>query len=651
MNVRTNLRRVFFAALVTLAALLMRVQAAQQLPPEYDEIVYLRRAQLYADGIRSGNWAALLEDDTPENPPLAKLIFGAALATQAQEPPLDPEPGASLSPALLLPARLTSVLFSAFGVFVATLLSPPAGVALALHSLHVRYASVAMLEALPFAASLLCAFAYRRSGGRWNAWLALSGIALGVTAASKYLYCVVGLAVLAEHALSGGREAWRRRLRDAAAWGLLALATFFALDPFLWPDPLGRLASSLSFHATNSALAVNNTKYVAWQPLLWLATPATQRIGMLPAFDALVLCAAVLGLPALWQRGRSFVVWLGLGAAFLFVYSNKWPQYPLAIVAPLCLSAGAAVEAGAALLRRGRRGEMLRALRRRAAFVAAAAATAAGCALLGGVWHAGDPAFRAALADAQQRMRADEALLFVPANPYVEPAVRRPDAWGWDWSGARALSANQSMLDFHTANRWLGAAAEGRGGVWLLTHQALAGDPSDALRTLLQRQANRLSPAWTQTYSRTYELTYFRFDAPYAAITGTAAFDGATVDVGYGRAAGLSSGGCAQLRPTRVGGLLEASCLWRIQPHHAPGWDTQVSLRLFDAEGRQVLQSDQRIARSGLPTVRFDGALFGNYFVPLPADLPAGRYELRLFPYGGDGEYAPLVRTVVEIGK
>ncbi|MBU6336097.1 MAG: hypothetical protein KGS47_17040, partial [Chloroflexi bacterium] len=376
MNVRTNLRRVFFAALVTLAALLMRVQAAQQLPPEYDEIVYLRRAQLYADGIRSGNWAALLEDDTPENPPLAKLIFGAALATQAQEPPLDPEPGASLSPALLLPARLTSVLFSAFGVFVATLLSPPAGVALALHSLHVRYASVAMLEALPFAASLLCAFAYRRSRGRWNAWLALSGIALGVTAASKYLYCVVGLAVLAEHALSGGREAWRRRLRDAAAWGLLALATFFALDPFLWPDPLGRLASSLSFHATNSALAVNNTKYVAWQPLLWLTAPATQRIGMLPAFDALVLCAAVLGLPALWRRGRSFVVWLGLGAAFLFVYSNKWPQYPLAIVAPLCLSAGAAVEAGAALLRRGRRGEVLRARRHRAAFVAAAAATA-----------------------------------------------------------------------------------------------------------------------------------------------------------------------------------------------------------------------------------------------------------------------------------
>ena len=121
------------------------------------------------------------------------------------------------------------------------------------------------------------------------------------------------------------------------------------------------------------------------------------------------------------------------------------------------------------------------------------------------------------------------------------------------------------------------------------------------------------------------------------------------MDASYGHPVGLNSDGCAQLRPARAGGLLEVSCLWRVEPHHALSWDTKISMRLFDVAGGQVLQSDQSIARSGLPTVRFDGVLLGNYFVPLPTDLRAGRYELRIFPYGGDGEYAPQVRMAVVV--
>jgi hypothetical protein len=251
--------------------------------------------------------------------------------------------------------------------------------------------------------------------------------------------------------------------------------------------------------------------------------------------------------------------------------------------------------------------------------------------------------------DAQRQMQPDETLLFVPANPYAELASRNAGARVWNWNATQSLAPNQAALDFHTANQWLNEAAAGKMGVWLLTYQPFAGDPADSLRALLQRQAHLLSPAFTQTYSRSYELTHYRFDAPYQPITSTAAFDAATIDANYGKPAGLSSAGCAQLRPAQAGGMLEAACLWRSQPHVELAWNTQVSLRLLDASGRQVLQSDQMIARSGFPTVRFDGAMLGNYFIPLPADLPAGNYQLQAFAYGNEGEYSPRVTLPVVI--
>jgi hypothetical protein len=246
-------------------------------------------------------------------------------------------------------------------------------------------------------------------------------------------------------------------------------------------------------------------------------------------------------------------------------------------------------------------------------------------------------------------MQPDETVLFAPANPYAELSSRNSGAQAWDWRATQWLAPNQTALDFHTANQWLNEAAAGKMGVWLLSYQPFAGDPADTLRALLQRQAHLLSPAFTQTYSRSYELTHYRFDAPYQPITSSAAFNASTIETNYGKPVGLSSAGCAQLRPAKAGGMLEAACLWQTQPFVPLAWDTQVSLRLFDNLGNQVLQADQMIARSGFPTLRFEGAILGNYFIPLPADLPAGEYELRAFAYGRDGEYAPRVITPVII--
>jgi hypothetical protein len=675
---RRQVARLAVAALLAVLALVLRWQAATHLPADYDEAIYLRGAQTYADGFRNGNFGVIFTDESPENPPLMKLLFGLALTTQPGQPPVATDLNAPLPASLLHTARAVSVVFGAAAVFLLALVSPAAGVALAVHTLHIRYASEVLLEALPFASSLLCVLAYQKSDRKFNRWLALSAVALGITAASKYLYCIVAIAILADWLLNARRDSLKLHARNVLIWGALAVVAFLIFNPYLWPDPVGRLVGSLTFHRGNSSLAVNTEKYVAWQPLVWLSAASTFRPDVLwLRLDPVILILAALGVMALWRRQRVHALWLFLGLVFLLLYSNKWPQYPLIVLAPLCLSAGLAVEALWRFVRnllrpqpaphpqplpngegglvsppsgRGRGWEETRkALIRNGPALALAGVVAVWVVWLGQNWHQADPSFQAALNDAQRQMRPDETVLFAPANPYAELASRPASALVWDWHATQALGPNQAALDFHTANQWLNEAAAGQMGVWLLTYQPFAGDPADTLRALLQRQAHLLSPAFTQPYSRSYELSHFRFDAPYQPITSTAAFDEATIETNYGQPVGLSSAGCAQMRPAQAGGLLEAACLWQTQSFSPLAWDTQVSLRLFDAANNQVLQADQMIARSGFPTSRFEGMILGNHFIPLPADLPAGSYELRVFAYGADGEYSPRILAPVVI--
>lgn len=636
--------RAVIIALIGALALALRLLTAANMPVDYDEAIYLRGAQAYAAAIRAGRLAELTTDTTsPENPPLAKLALGLALAALPERPPVSLDLNAPIPPDLLLAARAVNAALGALTALGLALLSPLAGLALAAHSLHIKYTAEVLLEAMPALASLACVMAYARAKNRaWSPrWLAVSAIALGLTAASKYVYCLCAIAILADW-LASAKNAGQTA-RRVAGWGILALAIFLLADPYLWPGPISRLLSTLEFHRANSSAAINTTKYVGWQPLVWLAVPHLARLGWLVQPDAWVFVAAAVGFIPLWRRQRVFALWLALGMAFLLAYSNKWPQYGLIALAPLCVSASAGAAAAWGWAKQA--AQRVRLAGALAGVMGLAAL--AWCIWLGGNWHTADPSFQQANTAIRSAIQPDETALFVAANPAPDVAQLHAGGDGWDWSLSGGLPRQTTALGYPEAASLLNAQAAGKMGVWLLTYQGAYGDPSDTARALLQRQAHLLSPAFTQVYSRSYELTHFRFDQPYAPTPPLAAFGASTIETNYGNPVGLASKGCVLLSASPAADAaktrLELGCLWQTQPFAALDWQTKASVRLLNAQGETLANADQPIARSGFPIVRFEGVIFGNYALEVPAALPPGGYSIAVFAYGQGKEFSPRV--------
>ena len=231
--------RVLAVLLVIALAWNLRSHAVTYLPVDYDEDDYLRAAQQYAAVIRSGDWTGLIEYNyRPEHPPLSKILYGWAIAGDKEVPlipdrPTTAEPDPTLPRPHLIHARTFGAVLGTLTVALLALVNPLAGFVLAIHSLTTKYVSQVMLESLPSLTSLLMALAYLRSkkSTRPAAWLALSAIFLGLTASSKYLYCVVGIAILIDWFLgipfpkSGLGEVERGRRESSPLYAHAALGT------------------------------------------------------------------------------------------------------------------------------------------------------------------------------------------------------------------------------------------------------------------------------------------------------------------------------------------------------------------------------------------------------------------------------------------
>lgn len=378
--------RLLAVLLVVAVAWMLRARAVDQLPIDYDEDDYLRAGQEYAALVRSGDWAGFLETNyRPEHPPLDKIVFGLAVLTQPEtellpDRPTSSGPASSLPSGQLRAARTTSAVSGTLEVLLLALVDPLGALFLGIHTFTIKYTSQVMLEGLPALTSLAAVLAYVRwkkinqdanrspksldfgqpatgVAGIWSkvkyGWLVVSAILLGLTAASKYLYAVVGVAILIDWILNTEHvslitRSSAKRLLPILAWGLLALAFFFIANPYLWPDPIGRLQESLFYHAgyTTGAAEVQQAGFPFWQPFVWLNMSVPWHPGVfIVALDGLIFLFSFFGLKRLWQRQRVYALWLAAALLFLLLWPTKWPQYVLVLTAPLGLAAAEGLRA------------------------------------------------------------------------------------------------------------------------------------------------------------------------------------------------------------------------------------------------------------------------------------------------------------------
>ncbi len=362
-------RRLLLIAMIVLLAAALREWAARRLPVDFDEPTYFAAAAGYADALRAGALAGLADHDTsPEHPGLVKLLYAAVLLGQPAPPddigaPLEPLRGAAGPP-----LRRASAVFGVAHVLLLAVVSPAAGALLAVHTYTVKYTAQIYLEALPMFTATVCVLSYMAAvrgthaktqsspskEGLFNLansaslreafFWTISAVALGLTAAGKYVYAVAGLAVVADWLWRAVAERRPGRLLVLVGWGGLALLVFFAANPVLWPAPLPRLWASLAFHVGYSQSAyVAQSGYPWYQPFVWLLAPLPARWHpgiIVTPLDTLTALLGVVGTVPLWRRGgRVIVLWWLIGLVFTLLWSTKWPQYSLVMTAPMCLCA------------------------------------------------------------------------------------------------------------------------------------------------------------------------------------------------------------------------------------------------------------------------------------------------------------------------
>jgi len=386
-------RKLALVLVIVLLAALLRGWAVARLPVDFDEPVYTEAGLVYAAAVGAGDLSLLRYDPAPEHPGLVKLLYGGVLLLSpslweglgegmgAEDPLPNPLPGGEGRedplPNPLLGGegiRAASAVFGVLHVLLLALVSPAAGALLAVHSYTVKYTAQVYLEALPMFTATVCVLSYMAAGKSsrqeregseerqansslrplppsrpWRElfFWTISAVALGLTAAGKYIYAVAGLAVAADALWRLAVARRPRGLLILLGWGGLALLVFFAANPVLWPDPLGRLLDSLAFHTAYSQSAhVQQSGYPWYQPFVWLVAPlpATWHPGIIVTpLDPLTAALGVVGLRPTWRsragRGRVVVLWWAIGLLFALLWPTKWPQYSLIMTAPMCLCA------------------------------------------------------------------------------------------------------------------------------------------------------------------------------------------------------------------------------------------------------------------------------------------------------------------------
>jgi hypothetical protein len=341
-------RPLVFAALfaITAVAAWTRFDAARELPPDFDEMIYLPIAYDYREMLNDGRPADILRyTRNHEHPAGNKLAYAAAL------PPGPPpawerlrvgKPLTTEARPAFRSAREISAVGGTMQVALITLIAPAAGALLAFDTYHTKYSAQAYLDGVPGVFMILAVLLFeraRRIGTTidWR-WLAASAMSLGLAAGGKYLYALPALVI------APFLWAHTRSIRILLTYTALAFGVFLASNPFFWPDPVGRLWQSLAFHwAYAHGEHVTESALPWWYQLKYLVTaaPAEWHRGVFATslVDRVMLPLAAIGFAATWRTRPIWAAWAALGIVFLQLWPTKWPQYTLLVRPPLYVCA------------------------------------------------------------------------------------------------------------------------------------------------------------------------------------------------------------------------------------------------------------------------------------------------------------------------
>ena len=200
--------------------------------------------------------------DLETNPPWNFSVPWEVNVALGRKPmPQDLAAGRRMSAALI--ALTTVVLIAVAGVFVPTPWAIAAGALFAVHPFTIYIGSIAMSDALFGLSIVLAAWAAAALARRPTpARAILLGVMLGLGGATKLSPLVVAAGFSAGGVLLCAVSAvQRRRLMAEDAMhaingllvGIVAVVTFVASYPYLWPDPIGRTRNLFAFRAEEMA--------------------------------------------------------------------------------------------------------------------------------------------------------------------------------------------------------------------------------------------------------------------------------------------------------------------------------------------------------------------------------------------------------------
>lgn len=329
----------------------LRLYFVYNVPTRPDEDAYLGPARVMREHLQAGEWEKIPEVDvTWEHPQLVKLMFSLTLDSEdMDEIPTEIVPGrtTAMPENSLRNSRLQTVMVSLLTLLTVALTNPLAALLLAVDPIHFQFGSTAYIDAVPALFTALMAYFYIRAiNGEQHKTrdFLLSGVCLGVAAAAKYPYAWVGV-ILALHVLVYRHFSFQHIFQ----WGMLALAMFYLLNPYIWKNPIGRVYDQLTFHEDYADTQLQKDNHSLLKPIDQLTEPryylpSKVKHEVWNPLGQVVFALAVVGTAVLLWQKSFYGWWLVLGLLFLMVWPTQWIQHNMMIVVPYTLAAATGLQ-------------------------------------------------------------------------------------------------------------------------------------------------------------------------------------------------------------------------------------------------------------------------------------------------------------------